>query len=111
MRYLLGKKTLLEGNRRSAEATPELHLALVQQRANSSQRGPGADGIDATPQPGTDIPARHPFGHRDEFSVEVDFEEQQATIPQPPGDRELTPKERVKRVLDRYDTLVAGIIH
>ena len=111
MRYLLGKKALLEGNRRAAEATPRLRLALVQQRANSSQRGPGADWIDAAPQPGTDVPARHPFRHRGQLSIEVDFEEQQAAISQPLGNLELTPKERVKRVLDRYDTLVAGIIH
>ena len=111
MRYILGKKALLEGNRRAAEATPELHRALIQQRANSSQRGPGADGINATPQPGTKVPASHPFGHRREFSVQVDLEEQQSAISQSPRDCELTPEERVKRILDRYSALVAGIIH
>jgi hypothetical protein len=75
------------------------------------QRRPRADGIDATPKLGTDVTPRHPFRHGNESSVEADFEEQQTPIPHPPGNVELTPEKRVKRVFDRDDALVAGIIN
>ena len=84
---------------------------MLEERANSAQRGPRTDGIGATPQLRTDVTASHPLGHQSKSSREVDFEEQQSAMTHPPSDVKLTPKERVKRVLDRYATLVAGIIH
>ena len=76
-----------------------------------SQRGPRADGIDATPQLGTDVTPCHPFRHGNEPSVEIDFEEQQTAILQPPSNVELPPEKGVKHVFDTDDALVAGIIN
>ena len=76
-----------------------------------SQRGPRAERIDATAQPGTDVTASHPFRNGSESSLEIDFEQQQTAIPHPPGDFELSSEKRVKRVFNRYNALVAGIIN
>ena len=89
----------------------ELQIAPVEKRANLSQRGPIADRLGATPQAKAEVPSRHPFRKSNASSVEVDFEEEQMAVPHPPGNFELPPEKRVKRVLDCYNALVAGIIN
>jgi len=106
MRYLLGKRRC----QKITADRPELQIALVEEYANLSQRGPRADRIDATSQPGTDVTASHPFRHRSESSLDIDFEEQQTAISHPAGDFEMTPEKRVQRVFNRYNALVAGIM-
>ena len=79
--------------------------------ANLSQRGPRADRIDATTQPGTDVVAGHPFRNSNESSVEADLEELQTAPAHPPDDFELAIEKGMQRGGNCYNALVAGIIN
>ena len=88
----------------------ELQFNCVEERLNCSQRGEVTDWIDTAPQQFAGVFASHPLGDRDVISVALDLKEKCWTATDPLDNSKLPPEKRVQRVLDRYHTLVTGII-
>ena len=88
----------------------ELQFDCVEEHLNCSKCGEVTDWIDAAAQRSASVFTSHPFENGNVISVAVGFNEQCSTATNPSGNFKLPPEKRVKRVLDRYSTLVTGII-